>query len=227
MVRELREAWPIHYGTSLWQVPVVSASSQGSDNIRPPFDASIYFTDTYRAYEYCIWQTLCILLFLLYQDISPENVQPVEDILPGHFPDGSVQNLVRNICRCTEFLCLEQNGSRGYIVLQVPATIAYLAADKDSPEAMWLYAVCKKHARDSGFGWGQFSMDLVTPLSQWLASCRDRHPTPGSNGRFAAVRQCWPLGSKECALGSTSSQSDAALPTRAGRSLEGDVSNLS
>lgn len=175
ILKELRATWQIKYSTPMWQVPVASASAQDSDSITPPFDSAFYFTDLYRAYDFCAHQMACILLFLLYQDFSSGNVQPVQDILPGLFHNGSVQDLARNICRCTDFLCLEKYGSRGYIILQLPATIAYLAIDKDSSEAKWLYDVCKRHARSSGFGWGDFAMDQVTPLSQWLASCRDRH----------------------------------------------------
>ena len=221
-LNELREEWHIKYSTPLWQVPITPASSPCSDDVKPPFDAPIYFTNMFRAYEYCTFQINCILIFLLYQDLSPENLQPVEDILPGLFPKGSVQNLVRNICRCTEFLCLEQNGSRGYIVLQVPATIAYLAVDKNTPEAKWLYDVCKKRARSSGFGWGDFAMDQVTPLSQWMASCRDRHRNPEKFGRFAEARPCCWLDVKERAMASetASSQSEAALPMRGSRRPE-------
>lgn len=228
ILRKLRGEWHIKYSTPVWQVPVASASSQGSDSIRPPFDAAIHFADVFRAYEYCAYQMACILLFLLYQDLSPENLQPVEDILPGLFPHGSIQNVVCNICRCTEYLCHEQNGSRGYIVLQLPATIAYLATDKNSPEAKWLYHVCKKRARSSGFGWGEFAMDQVTPLSLWMASCRDRHRNAGSNGHFAVVRPCWAVDPKEPAIGrSASLHSDAALPLRAWKSLGEAVRNPS
>ena len=207
----------------MWPVPVVSALSQDSDNIRPPFDTSLYFTDMFRAYSYCAFNMTLILLFLLYQDLSPDNVQPIEDILPGCWPDGSIQDLVRNICRCTEFLCLEKHGSRGFIVLQLPATIAYLATDKSSPEAQWLYNVCKKRARGSGFGFGDFAMDQVTPLSQWLASCRDRRRNLGSNGPFSVVRPCWAPDPEERAVGSTTLQSDTILPMRARRSSGGGV----
>ena len=219
-LKVMREVWHIKYSSALWPVPVACASPLGSDNIRPPFNESLYFTDMFRAYDFCAFNMALILLFLLYQDLSPDNLQPIEDILPGLWHDGSIQNLVRNICRCTEFLCLEQHGSRGYIVLQLPATIAYLATDKDSPEAKWLFNVCKERARGSGFGWGTFTMDQVSPLSLWLASCRDRHRNLGSNGRFSVVRPCWAQGSKERAISSAFAH-EAALPMRARLSLGG------
>lgn len=227
IVREVREAWHAKYlkdsdSAPMWQVPVTSsASSQGSDNVRPPFDAAICFTDLNRAYEVCLFQIVCILLFLLYRDLSSGNVQPVEDFLPGISPDGAVQTLVRNICQCSDFLCLEKHGSRGYIILQLPATIAYLASDKNSPEAKWLHHVCKKHAGSMGFGWGDFAMDKVTPLSQWLASCRDRH-LGSPNGQFATVRQ---QHLKETVIGSTVLQSHALWPSEPWRSLQEPVLN--
>lgn len=190
-LKEIQEAWHINYSSPVWPVPITSASSQGSDSMEPPFDASLYFTDIFRAYDCCVFNMTLIFCFLLYQDLSSGNVQPVEDTLPGLYPNGTIQNLARNICRCTDYLCLEEHGSRGYINLQLPATIAYLAVDKDSPEAKWLYDVCKKHASRSGFGWGDFAMDQVTPLSQWMASCRDRYRDSASNGHFSVERPCW------------------------------------
>lgn len=215
-LRELRKAWHMKYTTPMWTVPVASASSPDPDSIKPPFDAAIYFTNMLRAYEFCTLQMTCILLVLLYQELSPENLQPVEDALPDLFPNGAIEDLARNICRCTEFLCLDQNGSRGYIVLQLPATIAYLAIDPNAPEAKWLYSVCKKRARSSGFGWGHFAMDQVTPLSIWLASCRDRRRSSASSGRFPVGRPCRLPDSKERALVivNASAQSEAALPMR-------------
>ena len=222
ILKEVREAWHIEYSTPLWHVPLTSASLLGPDNIRPPFDASIYFSNIFRAYEYCNFQVACILLFLLYQDLSPDNLQPVEDILPGVFPNGTVQCLVRNICRCTEYLCLDQNGSRGYIVLQIPATMAYLAVDPETPEAQWLYHVCKKRAASSGFGLGDFAMDTVTPLRQWMASCRDRHRNAGESAHFSEGRPCWNRGAKERALAivQKSSPSKASLRLRSSRRPE-------
>ena len=219
-MKEIREAWHSKYSTPAWGVPVMTASSQGSDNIDPPFDTKIYFTNIFRAHEYCIFQMNCILLFLLYQDLSPENLQPVEDILPGLFPHGSVLSLVRNICRCTDFFCLEQNRSKGYIILTLPATIAYLAIDKDLPEAKWLYNVCKKGARGNGFGWGDFAMDQVTPFSQWIASCRDRHQHSERRGGFSESRPCYSEGQLLSIGLASSSQSEAALPVRANKRLE-------
>ena len=203
-LKGLREAWRIRHPNAAWQVPVAPTLSQGPDNMRPPFDAATYFTDIFRAYEYCIFQMTLILLFLLYQDLSAGNVQPVQDILPGLSPNGSMQQLVGNICRCTEFLCLDKHGSRGYIIFQLPATIAYLAVGDDSLEAKWLHDACKKRARSSGFGWGEFAMDQVTPLSMWMTSARDRRRNQRSNSNIAEVTPCWPRDSEEGAMVSTS-----------------------
>lgn len=213
-LKEIWEAWHIKHSSPMWPVPIVSAPSLGSDSMRPPFDAFLYFTDMSRAYDYCAFNMTFILYFLLYQDLSSGNVQPIQDLLPSLFPNGSIQTLVRNICRCTEFLCLDEHGSRGYIVLQLPATIAYLAVDKHSPEAKWLCDVCKGHARRNGFGWGDFAMDQVTPLSRWTASCRDRyHCDSTPTGHFSDVRPCWAEDSEErTMIGSVSSRLSAASP---------------
>ena len=222
ILRVVREAWNITYSTPLWRVPLTPASLQGSDNIKPPFEAAIYFTNMFRAYEYCTFQVACILLFLTYQELSPDNLQPVDDIFPGVFPNGSVQYLVRNICRCTEYLCLEKNGSRGYIVLQIPATVAYFAVDRESPEAKWLYDVCKKRAPTSGFGLGDFAMDQPAPLRQWMASCRDRHRNAEKSDKFTEAPPCWQRNAKERAMAILKAPlpSEAAPPMRSSRRPE-------
>lgn len=224
-LKGIREAWHIKYSSPVWPVPITSVSSLGSDSVRPPFDASFHFTDISRAYDYCIFNMTLILCFLLYQDLSSGNLQPVEDTLPDLYSNGTIQNLARNICRCTDFLCLDEHGSRGYIILQLPATIAYLAVDKDSPEAQWLYDVCKRHARSSGFGWGDFAMDQVTPLSQWMASCRDRYRDSALNGHFSVERPYWADDSEQRPISSGISQSRAAPPDRVCEILEGATSN--
>ena len=207
ILSHLRKSSHIEY-SPIQDVPIAAAAPHCSENILPPFDASIHFTGMFRAYEYCVYQMSCILLLLLYQDLSSGHIQPVEDIVPGFAPHEAIQQLARNICRCTEYLCLEQHGSRGYIVLQLPAIIAYFSIDNNSPEARWLYNTCKNRARSSGFGWGDFALDQVTPLSQWMASCRDRHRDARPNGHFAAAH-------KDRASGSTSALCDAALRMRA------------
>ena len=217
-LRALREAWYINNSTLVSSVPVTAASSHALD-MTPSFDEAAYFTNIYRAHEYCIFKMACILYFLLYQDLSSGNVQPVEDILPGLFPDGTIQSLVRNICRCSQYLLLEQHGSRGYIVLQLPVTIAYLASDKNSLEAKWLYGMCKRYARSSGFGWGDYAMDQVTPLSQWMASCRDRHRNHQAKGHLAVAQPSWRVDSDERFVDCHTSHSDTSLPLRASGSL--------
>ena len=220
-LKELQEVWRIKHMTSVWQVPFASASTFGSDNLKPPFEEALYFIDIFRAYEYTCFQMALILLFLLYQDLSPENLQPVEDILPGLFLNCSIQNQVLNICRCTEYLCLEENGSRGHVLLQVPASVAYLAVDKDTPEARWLHFVCKERADSSGFGWGDFTMAQITPLSKWMASSRDRHRNVRSNGGFAVAKPCWATDSEDRAFSNgRDSQVGAGLPMRTGRITE-------
>ena len=205
---------------SVWHLPIAPASTFGSDNLKPPFEEALYFIDIFRAYEYSCFQMALILLFLLYRDLSPENLQPVEDILPGLFLNGSIQNQVLNICRCTEYFCLEGNGSRGHVLLQVPATVAYLAVDKDTPEAKWLNFVCKERADSSGFGWGDFAMAQMTPLSKWMASSRDRHRNVRSNGVLAVPKLRWATASEERALDGRYSRAGADMPMETGEIIQ-------
>lgn len=66
-----------------------------------------------------------------------------------------------------------------------PAT-AYLELDKDSPQAKYIYEAFECNASSSGFGFGEFTLDVATPLKMWIDSCRVRHQRqtlcPSSDG---------------------------------------------
>lgn len=175
----LRETWHSKYSSPLWQIPPKTSSAANAchSNMEPPFETVLYFTDMYRANDFCIYNTVLILLVMLYDrvshDLDPSLPYPTF-ALQARFPKTSLQTLVHDICRCTEFLLLDIHGSRGYVVFTLPATIAYYASDKESPEAKWLHDMCKGHADRSGFGFGEFALDRATPLSTWMDDCKKR-----------------------------------------------------
>lgn len=212
--------WHTKYSTPLWSVPVTPPASphplegthnMGPHNVAPPFQTVLYFQNMVRAYEYCIYQMTSLLIYQLYQDISGGDTQPLRHILPLLLPQNAVQSLAHEICRSTEYLCLDKHGSRGYMVLQFPAIVAYHAVNKESAEAKWLYDVCKRNARENGYGFGDFALDQVTPLSIWLASCRERYGIPVSDQLADESHQTCPAGSSALPVSSEgNSESQAA-----------------
>jgi len=184
-VKGLGEAWHTKYSNPLYQIPpkmTPPASPVGGNSpelLVPPFQTVLYSTDMYRAYDFCIYTTTLILLFMLYEELSHDldpSLQYPSIALQALFPKISLQSLVRDIRRCTEYMLLDIHGSRGYIVLMFPATVAYFASDKDSSEAKWLQDVYKRHASSSGFGFGDSALDQVTPLSSWMENCKESRP---------------------------------------------------
>lgn len=182
-VKMVLETWHVKYSSPLQTRPpqkpsqTISHGRSTEDTLEPPYASVLYFTDMYRAYDYIIFKTALILLMMLYEcvthDIDPSLPYP-SAVLQEILPDTTLQSLAQDICRCTEYLLLPAHGSRGYIVLTFPASVAYFAIDKNCPEAKWLYDVCSRNAGGSGFGFGTSVLERVTPLSAWMHDCKER-----------------------------------------------------
>ena len=182
-VRDLRVTWQAKYPNPVWETspkitpPATPMDGSSQHVTEAPFQTVLYFTDMYRAYELLIYNTTLILLIMLYEqvslDLDPSLPYP-NKTLQTLFPNMSLQSLIQDICRCTEYMLLDIHGSRGYISLMLPATIGYFASERESAEARWLRDVCKRHAGSSGFGFGDFSLDLRTPLSMWMDDWKKR-----------------------------------------------------
>ena len=170
----LQVMWHLKYATQVWELPpkttqsAITSSSKSTSLIDSPFPTVLYFKNMHRAHDYCIYTSTLILLTMLYGHVAHE-VEPSLAFssagLRELFPEITIRSLVQEICRCTEFMLLNTHGSRGYIILMFPATIAYFASDKDSSEAKYLYSVCKQHVSGSGFGFADLALDSLTPLS--------------------------------------------------------------
>ncbi|KAL6716263.1 hypothetical protein ACLMJK_005829 [Lecanora helva] len=185
-VRDIREMWHAKYTNPVWQVSakpmslLTSVEGNPTQSAEPPFQTVLRFSDMNRGHDFLLWKTAQILLIMLYEQLAHEMEPSVSDhtqdwqhILPG----TSLQSIVQDICRCTDYMLLDIHGSRGYIVLMFPATVAYFASDKSSAEAKWLRNVCKQHAGSSGFGYGDFALDQATPLSMWMDDWKARRGT--------------------------------------------------
>ena len=182
-MKGLRETWHAKYTNPVWQTspkmtpPTTPVGDISPNFLIPPFQTVLYFTDMYRAYDLCIYNTTLILLIMLYEQVSHDLdplLQYPSPALQALFPTTSPHSLIRDICRCTEYMLLEEHGSRGYIVLMFPATIAFFASEKDSLEAKWLRDVCKRHAGSSGFGFGDLALDQPMPLNRWTNEWKTR-----------------------------------------------------
>ena len=180
-VKSLWETWHVKYSDPVWPVSPKATVPENSENhqtpIEAPFQTVLYFTDMNRAYEFCIYNVALILLIMLYEQVSNDldTLSPYpRAALQALLPEKSLRSIIQDICRCTEYLLLDIHGSRGYIVLMFPATVAYLASEKNSPEAAWLRDVCSRNADSSGFGFGDFALDQITPLRLWMDYCKKR-----------------------------------------------------
>ena len=167
-LKQLHENWLTTYSKPVWSTTPSAETLQGQ--AEAPFDTVLHFSDMYRGWDFCTYTTTLILTMMLYVQVSYHCEPSLSHLTPLQklFPQTSVRQLINDICRSTEYLLLDIHGSRGYIILMFPATVAYFASDRGSLEAKWLHDICKRHAGSSGFGFGDFALDQVMPLSMWM-----------------------------------------------------------
>lgn len=174
-MKVLYKNWLAEYPKAMWPTP--SKPSQGNPlgGSQSAFETVFYFTDMYRAHDFCYYNATLILLIMIYEQVSHDldpSLPCPSSILQTLFPGASLQNLIRDVCRSAEYLLLDIHGSRGHIGFLFPATVAYFASNRASVEAKWLYDICKRNAGSSGFGFGDFALDKVMPLSLCLDKCK-------------------------------------------------------
>ena len=178
-LKDLHDAWGAQWPNAYWLVsPQPISPSEAKDTKFPqsPYETVLHFTDMWRANDFCIFNMALILALLLLQDVAEPQV--VQNTLRRMFPQSpccSIQSLAIPIGRTAEYLLLDQHGSLGFICYTFPATIAYLALDKDSPHTKYIYEVFERNAASSGFGFGEFILNVPTPLKMWIDSCKERH----------------------------------------------------
>ena len=179
-LKELHDLWIEKYAKPIWSTSPIAQTLRGP--VEAPFETVLYFSDMFRAWDFCTYTTTLMLTMMLYEQVSHDldsSLPYPSPVIQSLFPYTSLQRLINDMCRCTEYLLLDAHGSRGYIVFMFPATVAYFASDKGSLEAKWLYDICKRHAGSSGFGFGDFALDQVMPLSMWMDEYKKQyHPAP-------------------------------------------------
>ena len=189
-LKALHEAWRAHWPNAYWAVsprPFSASEGKGNKFPQPPYETVLQFTDMARANDFCIFNMALIIALLLLQDIAePQVAQNTLRTMFPHLPCCSTESLANLIGRTAEYLLLDEHGSIGYINFTFPGAIAYLALDNKSPQAKYIYEVFELNANSSGFGFGEFVLNVPTPLRTWMASCVERHQRqtscPGSYG---------------------------------------------
>lgn len=169
----LHHAWKKDFPNASRKVKVLHrtppAELEATKSPSPPFDSILYFEDMTRAHDFIIFDTALILALQLLQSVSgPRIVHSILSTMFFYDTGSSIQSIAASICRSAEYLLLDIHHSRGYIIFTFPASIAYMALEKETPEARYLYDMCRLNAGSRGFGFGSDVLDQVTPLSTFI-----------------------------------------------------------
>lgn len=178
-LKDLHHAWEVQYPDSYWPVtPSPRSPSAGNEEMKsppPPFETVLHFTDLQRAYDFCLFNAALLLVFLLLEDSGEP--QLVSKFLPDMFPtfaNSSIQVIANLICRSADYLLLDKHGSLGFIFWTFPATVCYLFMDKNLPQAKYVFDIITRNAASSGFGFGDFVLQMPTPLGMWMEGYKAR-----------------------------------------------------
>lgn len=150
---EWHRLWVAEYAISRYEVDATSSSKTSIEAGGPLFSTIFYFTDIWRAYEFCVHRAVRILLLRLYtriQDLAGNALvslveQPSLSVLSG----TPLEVLATEICRSIDYF-LNKYGHLGALLLMFPAQIALLPLDAASPAAVWLNNVLGKIGESDG-----------------------------------------------------------------------------
>jgi hypothetical protein len=137
----------------------VDASQSSYTSIKaggPLFPSILYFTDVWRAYEFCVHNALRILLLRLHNQMGCMNTASPEQTIATDLIETrtSVEELAIEVCRSVDYF-LNKHSQMGALLLMFPAQIALLALDRTSEVAIWLMNVLAKIAESDGLEIGR------------------------------------------------------------------------
>jgi hypothetical protein len=153
---EWHRGWISDFDICRYEVDTDQSSHTSIEAGGPLFPSILYFTDVWRAYEFCVHNALRILLLRLHSQIGcMRPASPGQTIVTDFVETGtSVKELAIEICRSVDYF-LNKHGQMGALLLMFPAQIALLALDRTSEVAIWLMNVLAKIAESGGLEIGR------------------------------------------------------------------------
>jgi hypothetical protein len=158
-LRELSEwhrDWISDFDICRYEVDTNQSSYTSIEAGGPLFPSILYFTDVWRAYEFCVHNALRILLLRLHSQIRRMSTAKPGQTIATDFVDTrtSVEELAIEVCRSVDYF-LNKHGQMGALLLMFPAQIALLALDRTSEVATWLMKVLAKISESGGLEIGR------------------------------------------------------------------------
>jgi hypothetical protein len=145
---EWRDDWEFGLGRCWYEFDSRQSTSLSPDIRGPRFPTDLYFTNIWRAYEFCTHNALHILLLRLYTRATSY----AHDAEHGYQSttctsaqsDSLVAELAVDICRCINYFFLEEHRYLGALLFCLfPGQIALQSLDPDSELGRWLGVVLK------------------------------------------------------------------------------------
>lgn len=153
---EWHRDWVSNFGICLYEADTSQSSYTSIEAGDPLFPSILYFSDVWRAYEFCVHNALRILLLRLHSQMGRMSTASSRRTIVTNFIETktSVEELATDICRSVDYF-LSKHGQLGALLLMFPAQIALLALDRTSEVAIWLMNVLAKIAESGGLEIGR------------------------------------------------------------------------
>lgn len=122
------------------------------------FSTILYFTNVWRAHEFCVHNALRILLLRLdgrackmVHVLAADTLGPTTD---SSERDISIEDLARGICRSVPYF-LKEHGSMGALLVMFPAQVALLPLSRTDQERILLTSLLKNISISEGLEIGR------------------------------------------------------------------------
>jgi hypothetical protein len=153
---EWQRDWVSNFDICLYEVDANQSSYTSIEAGGPLFPSILYFTDVWRAYEFCVHNALRILLLRLHSQVARMRTSNPGQAIATNFTETRtcVEELAIGVCRSVDYF-LNKHGQMGALLLMFPAQIALLALNRTSKVAIWLMNVLAKIAESGGLEIGR------------------------------------------------------------------------
>lgn len=172
MLYNWREDWERRFPDAYSSVSVARLRELGLVQLHLyPFPTAVFFSEPVRATGICLYNSILVLLHRLWKKLPSSieidypfakdsaAVNSTTLLYPGQ---GSIEDIVGEICRTVYYHLLHYPGYAGSVQLMFPLQVAYRNVHPESQEAQWLSRIIAHIADVNGFEAVKYSSTEAT-----------------------------------------------------------------
>ena len=151
--------WKADYGICRWEVDIRHSTYVATETGEPLFSSIFFFTDVWRAYEFCMYSAIRILLLRFYDSacriprLKDMSFAVVTKMDAAEIQDNIITSAV-DICRSIDYF-LHKHGQVGALLFMFSAQIALFPLGQTSGLGQWLAQVLRKIGESDGLEIGR------------------------------------------------------------------------